>query len=381
MDLNSGFVLGRIRGIAIRVHWSWLFIFALVSWNLQAAVLPDLVPNWSEQVRWVASIAAALGFFVSVLLHELSHAFVALHYQMRVPSITLFVFGGVSNIDGEMRTPGQEFRIAIAGPATSIALGLLLGAVWLVLPGDGARIVMYLAVVNVILGVFNLLPGFPLDGGRVLRAIIWASSGDLVKSTRIAAGSGTAVAWGMIALGIYTSLATRSLTGLWYVLIGLFLKTAADSAYGQLLVERALDGVLVRHVMREAPPPVAPSANLMRIVEERVIGKGERAFFVGGQEHVLGLFTIVDLAAVPQDRLATMTAGEIMVPAEQIVTVQPGTSLIDATRAMTERDVHQLPVVEDGRMVGVLSRADVLQQLEVRQRFSKLGAERQDGSR
>lgn len=379
MDLNSGFQIGRIRGVAIRVHWSWLVIFVLVTWNLQGGVLPDLVPDWTAQQRLVGGVVAALAFFLSVLLHELSHAFVALHYGMSVPSITLFIFGGVSNIEGEMRTPGQEFRIAIAGPASSIAIGLLLGAVWWFVSFDGVEIVMYLAAINVILGVFNLLPGFPLDGGRVLRAIVWASSGDLTKSTRIAARVGGLVAWGMIALGVYISLATRSLNGLWYVLIGLFLKTAADGAYGQLLLERALEGVFVRDVMRGAPDPVDPATRLQRVVDERVIGRGERAIFVGDPTAVIGLFTIADLAAVAPEDLGTKTAREIMVPAEQIVTVLPGTPLLEATRSMTERDVHQLPVVEDGRMVGVLSRGDVLQQLEVRQRFGRL--DRRDGQR
>ena len=373
MDLNTGFLIGRVRGIAIRVHWSWLFIFALVSWNLQSSILPELVPGWSPGERWLGGVAAAVVFFVSVLLHELSHAFVALHYGMKVPSITLFIFGGVSNIDGEMKTPGQEFRIAIAGPGMSILLGFVLGGVWLVLPGDAAQIVMYLAAVNIVLGVFNLLPGFPLDGGRVLRSIVWASSGDLTKSTRIAARTGTAMAWGLIALGVYLSLSTRTLTGLWYVLIGLFLKTASDSAYGQLLLERALEGVRVRDVMRKAPEPVDPTANLRRIVEDRVVGRGERAIFVGGEGRVLGLFTVADLALVPNERLASMTARDVMVPAERIITVLPSTPLMDATRAMRESDVHQLPVVEDGRMVGVLTRGDVLQQLEVRQRFGRNG--------
>lgn len=371
MDLNSGLLVGRVRGIAIRVHWSWLVIFLLLTWNLQGGVLPDLVPDWTAPQRLAGGVVAALAFFLSVLLHELSHAFVALHYGMKVPSITLFIFGGVSNIEGEMRTPGQEFRIAVAGPATSIVIGIILGLVWWFVSFEGVEIVGYLSAINVILGVFNLLPGFPLDGGRVLRAIVWGASGDLTKSTRVAARAGGLVAWGMIALGVYISIATRSLNGLWYVLIGLFLKTAADSAYGQLLLERALDGVSVRDVMRGAPEPVAPSTRLQRVVDERVIGRGERALFVGDPTAVLGLFTIADLAAVPPEELATKTAGEIMVPADQIVTVLPGTPLLEATRSMTERDVHQLPVVENGRMVGVLSRGDVLQQLEVRQRFGR----------
>ena len=380
MDLNGGGILiGRVRGIAIRVHWTWLAVFALVSWNLQSTILHDLVPQWNDTQRWLGSFAAAVVFFASVLLHELSHAFVAQHYGMKVPSITLFVLGGVSNIEGEMQTAGQEFRIAIAGPLMSVVLGLLMGAVWWSLPTEGAPPVvifaagalMYLAGTNVILGIFNLIPGYPLDGGRVLRAIVWASSGDLTKSTRIATRSGTVLAWGLIGIGIMLSLTTRSLSGVWFVLIGLFLKTAAETAYGQMVLERALEGVSVRDVMRPAPEPVDAGANLMRVVQDRVIGRGERAVFVGTEGRVLGLFTVADLAAIPNERLSSMTARDVMVAAEQIITVIPSTPLLEATRAMTERDIHQLPVVEDGRMVGVLSRGDVLQRLETRQRLAQ----------
>jgi len=379
MDLNGGGILiGRVRGIAIRVHWTWLAVFALVSWNLQNTILRDLVPEWNDTQRWLGAFAAAVVFFASVLLHELSHAFVALHYGMKVPSITLFVLGGVSSIEGEMKTAGQEFRIAIAGPLMSVVLGLLMGVLWWVLPATSSSSVVtfisgtmvYLGGTNIMLGLFNLIPGYPLDGGRVLRAIVWASSGDLSKSTRIAARSGTVLAWGMIGIGIVLSLTTRSLSGVWFVLIGLFLKTAAEAAYGQMILERALEGVSVRDVMRPAPEPVDAGANLMRVVQDRVIGRGERAVFVGTEGRVLGLFTVSDLATIPNERLSSMTARDVMIAAERIITVIPSTPLLEATRAMTERDIHQLPVVEDGRMVGVLSRGDVLARLETRQRLA-----------
>ena len=370
MDLRSGIVIGRIRGIAIRVHWSWLFVFVLVAWRLQGDVA-GLVPELSSALRWLAGFAAAAIFFLSVLLHELSHAFVALHHGMTVPSITLFIFGGASNVEGEMKTPGQEFQIAFAGPATSIVIGaILVGASYVVPPVVGS-VLFYLGVTNSVLGVFNLLPGFPLDGGRVLRALLWKASGNMEKSTRVAAGAGTTLAWGLIAVGVYYSFATRSLAGVWFVLIGLFLRSSSESAYGQMMVERALEGVRVRAVMREAPEPVAPTMSLQRIVDERVLGRGERALFVGGEGQVLGLFTVVDLARISTEQLATTLARDIMVPVDQIITVGPDTPLLEATQSMTEHDFHQIPVVEDGRMVGVLTRGDVLQQLEVRQRFGR----------
>ena len=370
MDLQSGLLLGRLRGIAIRVHWSWVFIFTLVAWSLATGIFPDLVPGWSPQARWAAALAAALVFFLSVLLHELSHAFVAQRYGMSVPSITLFIFGGVSNIDGEMQSAGQEFRVAIAGPAMSLLLGLVFTAVGFAVPGDGAQVLFYLGFVNFALGVFNLLPGFPLDGGRVFRSIVWARTHDLARATKIAARVGIGIAWALIVLGIMTVL-VAGIVGLWYVLIGLFLKSASESAYGQLVLERTLQGVRVRDVMRPPPDPVDAGTSLAQLIEERVLARGERALFVGRDGGVAGLLTTTDLARVPRDRHATTTAAEAMVPAEQVVTVEPQSPLLDAMRLMVQRDVHQLPVVEGGRMVGLLSRGDVIQQLEARERLGQ----------
>jgi CBS domain-containing protein len=269
-----------------------------------------------------------------------------------------------------MQSAGQEFRIAIAGPALSVLLGVVLTAAGLAVPGDGAQVLFYLGFVNFALGVFNLLPGFPLDGGRVFRSIVWARTHDLARSTRIAARVGTGIAWAMILLGIMTVL-YAGIVGLWYVLIGLFLKSASESAYGELVLERTLAGVRVRDVMRPPPDPVDAGTTLARLIEERVLARGERALFVGRNGGVAGLLTTTDLARVPRDQYATTTAAEAMVPAERVVTVEPQAPLLDAMRLMVRRDVHQLPVLEGGRMVGLLSRADVIQQLEARERFGQ----------
>lgn len=275
MDLTSGFVLGRIRGIAIRVHWSWILIFVLVSWSLAEGIFVDLLPGWTETQRWNAAVLTALVFFVSVLLHELSHAFVAQSLGMAVPSITLFIFGGVSQLANELKTAGQEFRVAIAGPLMSWALAALFGLAWLFLGGGIATIAVYLAWINFVLGAFNLLPGFPVDGGRVFRSIVWSRTHSLVRATRIASRVGTGIAWVMIAIGVVTVL-TVSLFGLWYVLIGLFLKSASEGAYQQMIVERALEHIHAGDVMRAPPEPVGEEWPLQRIVDERVLQHAER---------------------------------------------------------------------------------------------------------
>jgi Zn-dependent protease/CBS domain-containing protein len=369
MDLTSGFTIGRIRGIEIRVHWSWTLIFFLISWSLAGFLFPSWFPDWTPGELWTAAVITALFFFVSVLLHELSHAFVALGYGMRVPSITLFVFGGVSSIASEMETAGQEFRVAIAGPLMSWAVAAVFAVIWWVLrPAEVGTIAGYLAFINVLLGAFNLLPGFPLDGGRVFRSFLWARTKSLVKATRIASQVGSWIAWGLIGIGIFWVL-FLGLGGLWYVLIGLFLKSASEGAYQQMVVERALEDVRASDVMREPPPPVEEDWTLERIVDERILPRAERALFVTRDGRVTGLITTSDLARVPRERWRETSAAEAMVRAADVVVVAPDATVLDAMKLMQEHDVHQVPVLDDGRLVGLLTRSDVLRQLELRAMF------------
>lgn len=370
MDLTSGLVIGRVRGIEIRVHWSWVLVFSLVSWSLATGVFRDLFTDWSDTRLWIAALLTALLFFVSVLLHELSHAFVAQSLGMTVPSITLFVFGGVSTLAAEMRSAGEEFKVAIAGPLMSWLLAVALAVTWLVLRGTGVgTIAGYLAWVNFILGAFNLLPGFPLDGGRVFRAIAWSRTKNLVRATRLASQVGTGIAWVMILLGIMTVLFI-SLVGLWYVLIGLFLKSASESAYQRLVIERSLEHVLARDVMREPPEPVGESWTLQRIVDERVLRQAERCVFIQRDGAVVGVLTTSDLTRVPRERWPETPAREAMVPTERVIVVAPEASVLDAMKLMQEHDIHQIPVLEGGHMIGLVTRADVLRQLELRATFS-----------
>lgn len=370
MDLTSGIVIGRIRGIAIRVHWSWVLIFTLVSWSLATGVFADMFTDWGPNQRWIAGIATSVLFFVSVLLHELSHAFVAQSLGMSVPSITLFVFGGVSTLAAEMRSAGEEFRVAIAGPLMSWAIAAVLAGVWLLLRGsDIGAIAGYLAWINFILGAFNLLPGFPLDGGRVFRAIAWGRTKNLERATRLASRVGTSIAWVMIALGILTVLFV-SLIGLWYVLIGFFLKSASENAYQQMVVERSFKDVRARDVMREPPEPVDEYWSLQRIVDERVLAQAERCVFVERAGAVIGLLTTSDVARVPRDEWPDTPATVAMVPTERVIVVAPDSSVLDAMKLMQEHDIHQVPVLDEGRMVGLVTRADVIRQLELRVTFS-----------
>jgi CBS domain-containing protein len=300
---------------------------------------------------------------------------VALHYQMRVPSITLFVFGGVSQIADEMRSPKQEFLIAVAGPLSSWVLGVVFGVAWVMLRAEPVSVVPgYLSVVNFALGTFNLLPGFPLDGGRVFRSIVWGRVHDLTRATRIASMVGQGIAWLLIAGGI-TFMVFVNWGGLWYVLIGLFLKNASENAYAQVLLERALRDLKVRELMQAAPEPVLETWSLQRVADERVLARAERALFVEDMGHVSGLITVADLSKVPRDQWDLTTVRAAMVPAEQVITVTSDASALEAMRLMQEHDVHQLPVIDDGTLVGLLTRGDVLRRLELNALVGNLGAE------
>lgn len=370
MDLSSGINLGRIRGIEIRVHWSWLMILVLLAWSLADTLFREDVPEWSAQQRWLAGSAFAGLFFTSVLLHELAHAIVAQWSGMKVPSITLFIFGGVSAIAGEMRNASAEFRIAIVGPLTSAVLAALFGVLWLITRGEGVGAGFgYLATSNAALAAFNLLPGFPLDGGRVLRSAVWARSGDLVSATRVAASAGNAVAMLMIGGGLVAILAFGWFAGIWYILIGLFLRSAAQGSYVATVTEQALAHLRVREVMRPPRAPVPPSMTIEALVESRVLATAERAYIVGDEDSVIGLITTSDIARQPRERWAATLLREAMVPVERVVTVTPETPLVDALNLLREHEVHQLPVVERGHLAGMLTSDDVLRQIEVRLQF------------
>ena len=366
--------LGRVRGIDIRVHWSWLVIFGFLTWSLSQGLFGEMFEDWTDTQRWAAAALTSVLFFLGVLLHELAHAFTAQRHGMPVPFITLFFFGGVSSLAGEMRTPGQEFKVAIAGPLTSWVLAGLFAALWLAFRDEEiAAMFGYLAWINAALGAFNLLPGFPLDGGRVLRSIAWARTGSLLKATRIAAIAGSGIGYALIVLGIVSMFATGLFGGLWYVLIGLFLKSAAEGSYqamrAERTAERALHRIAARDVMRPPSEPVDGDSTLQQLVDTRVLGHGDRAFLVAEDGTVTGLITTTDISRVPRERWAQTRVGDSMVPAERVITVPAGEPLIEALKLMQQHDIHQLPVLDDGTLVGLVTRADVLQHVEVHSQF------------
>jgi Zn-dependent protease/predicted transcriptional regulator len=359
----------RIAGIDIYINFSWIIILVFLTFSLATGWFATLYPGWSQATYWVVSLIAALLLFVSVLLHELAHSFVARARGLPVKSIVLFIFGGVSNIEREPGSPGVEFQMAFVGPLTSLVIGVVCYLLLLALRGSNspvAAILGYLAVTNILLGVFNLIPGFPLDGGRVLRSIVWRISGNLRTATRVATVVGQIIAYLFILIGIFFFFTGNLLDGIWLGFIGWFLLSSAQSAGTQTILQTSFQGVTVSQIMNSTPMTVPANISLQRLVHEYFIPQGLRSAPVMQGDQLAGLVTLSDIRHVPQDQWPQTPVGYIMIPLERLHTVTPDQQLNDVLPLMTGRDVNQLPVVQDGRLVGILSRDAIMRFLEVR---------------
>lgn len=369
--MNSSFTFARIRGIEIGVHFTWLVVFALVTISLALGFFPQSFPALSPMTHWVLGVLASLLLFASVLVHELAHSFVAQSLGIQVRSITLFIFGGVSSIEGEPKRAREELLISAAGPISSIILGMVFGALLFVVPPANQALqalLIYLASVNVLLALFNLIPGFPLDGGRVLRGIAWGATGDFVRATNIATTVGQGVAYLFIFGGLFLAFNGAFLSGIWIAFIGWFLSNAAEAARQQTRVQHSFADVRVLDLMNREPVTIPPDLTLRDMVDEYVLARNIRAIpVVDGGGEMLGLVTISDLRKVPRERWDVATVGEVMTPTASMVAVTPETNAGEALKAMGQKDVNQVPVVTGNRLVGLLSRGNIIRFLQVRE--------------
>lgn len=359
----------RIAGIDIYINFSWIIILVFLTVSLATGWFATLYPGWSSATYWLVSLIAAILLFVSVLLHELSHSFMARARGLPVKSIVLFIFGGVSNIEREPGSPGVEFQMAFVGPLTSLVIGVVCYLLMLPMRGSNSpidAILGYLAVTNILLGIFNLIPGFPLDGGRVLRSIIWRISGSLRTATRVATIVGQIIAYLFILIGIFFFFTGNILDGIWLGFIGWFLLSSAQSAGTQTMLQSSFQGVTVSQIMNTSPMTVPANISLQRLVHEYFIPQGLRSAPVLQGDQLAGLVTLSDIRHVPQEQWPQTPVGYIMIPLDRLHTVTPDQQLNDVLPLMTGRDVNQLPVVQDGRLVGILSRDAIMRFLEVR---------------
>ncbi len=366
--MQSSLNLGKIWNIPIGLHNSWFLIFILLTWSLSSGYFPSEYPQFSGITFFILGLVTSILFFGSVLAHELGHSFIALRNKIPVKGITLFIFGGVAQISKEPDSPGVEFRIAIAGPCVSLALALIFGGLGLL--GESIPFLSpsgwYLMRINFFLGVFNLLPGFPLDGGRVLRALVWWFTKDYRRASRVASVSGQIVAIAFIGIGVFTMFRGQFFNGLWIAFIGWFLQNAAANAIAQSNVQHMLQGIPVSQIMNRNFLKIPSLMTINQLVEERVLNSGERCFFVSDNGELRGLLTLREIATIPQRKWRFTSVDQIMVPLRNLRSVTPKTELLTALQIMVDANIAQLPVLEGNDLVGILSREQVVHYLRTR---------------
>lgn len=368
--MRNTFTIASIRGIAISVHWSWLLAIVIITWSLGGYYSAQF-PQWGPTAAVAIALLSAVLLFVTVLLHELAHSFTARANGLPVNSITLFIFGGISNLTQEPQLARVEFLVAIAGPLASLALAGLfyvLHAVTGGLPSEVSALLGYLASVNLILALFNLIPGFPLDGGRVFRSITWMVTGNRRRSTQIASNVGQAIGFLFILGGLYQALFLKDIvSGIWLAFIGWFLNNAAGAGYQQAVMDNVLRGVAVRDVMDRAPVPVAPTLDVETLVYEHMLGRNQRALPIANPDGRLrGIVTMSDVQKLSRERWTSTPVTEIMTRAADLHSVAPDQDLGLALQSLARNNYHQVPVLEDGRLVGILDRSHVVQYVHLR---------------
>jgi Zn-dependent protease/CBS domain-containing protein len=361
--------LGRIFGIEIKLDYSWFIVFILTAWSLAGQYFPSMYPGWPRGVYWVMGAITAVLFFLSVLAHELAHSLVSQASGVPVRDITLFIFGGAAQISEEPKTARGELLMALVGPLTSLVIAALFGLLWLV---GGAvspylqALALWLAGINVSLGLFNLIPGFPLDGGRVFRAILWAITGNLRLATRIATGLGRLVASGFIFLGVWQIFGGNWTNGLWMAFIGWFLENAATVSYRRLALRDMLAGHTAREVMTSECQFIPRGLTLDVFVDRVLLPSGRRCFPVQEEGELYGLLTLHRIKKVPRQQWENTRVEEVMIPRSELKTVSPGEELNVVFDRMTAEDVNQILIVEDERLLGIVGRDNLLNFIRVR---------------
>lgn len=360
---ERGMRLGSVLGFEIRVDYSWFVIVFLILWSLSAGVFPMRLPGMSDGTYIAMGVAGTLLFFASLLAHELSHSVVARRRGVEVEGITLFVFGGMARTKGEARNPTDELAIAGVGPLCSFVLALAFGVgAWagtaLGVPAPVPVVAGYLAFLNFILAAFNLLPGFPLDGGRLFRALVWKSTGDLTLATEWASRGGKALGYGLMALGAVQTFAGAAIGGLWLVFIGWFLRTAAVMSWEQHRLSGVLSSILAGRIMTSDPSVVRPELTMQAFVEDRLLREPHQGFPVVDGTGVLGLVTLDHARALPRDAWSATPVAAVMTPARG-VSVAPSATLAEVLEAMGSSGSNRVLVVDEGGLVGVISASDV----------------------
>lgn len=372
---GRGIRLFRFLGFEIRLDWSWLIIALLVTWSLARGLFPAFILGLAATAYWGMAIAGAAGLFASILLHELGHSVVARYNGVTMRRITLFVFGGVAEMEREPPSPKSEFLIAIAGPVTSALLGLALFLARLagelvLLPVEVLGVIVYLTWMNFVLAVFNLVPAFPLDGGRILRSALWAWRKNLRWSTRVAANISTGFALVLIFLGVYRMFRGGDfIGGMWWVIIGFFVRSTARMSYQQVILQEVLAGESVRRFMNSNPVTVPGTASVRELVENYLYRYPHKMFPVVQDGQLIGCVTMKQLRDVPREEWEHQTAQSLAVPCSAENTISPEVDAAHALSRMRGQEIQRLMVVDDQRLLGVVTLKDLLHFLALKLEF------------
>jgi Zn-dependent protease len=363
--------IARVLGIPIHLHFSWLIIFGLIVWTLSTGYFPAQYPDLPASSYWAKGLVASLLFFVSIVLHELGHAVVALRHGLRTRSITLFIFGGVAQLEKDPKDGRAELWMAAAGPVVSLMLaGLFYASAMLPFVGPAvAAVAKYLALINLMLALFNLVPAFPMDGGRLLRGALWGPLGK-ARATRIAGGAGTVFAFLLIFAGVFSMLRGDTLGGVWYILIGWFIKDASAASYQQVRLDEALRGVTVRDAMVEGVVTVPSTGSVAEAAREQFMRTGYGSYPVTRGEAVVGLLCLKDVLRLSaEEREATSVQGA-MRPLTDAIVSDPDDPLPVAIARMAQAGIARLLVMQGDRLVGLLTMNGVIRRLRVREELA-----------
>lgn len=363
--------IGKVFGVKIRLHYTWFIIFALITWTLAGFYLPDQYPGLTTTVYWILGAISALLLFASVLGHELAHSYVAIKRGIAVPSITLFLFGGVSETETEPPDPKTEASISVVGPLTSLAIAAVAATAWYatITLNLGAIIeapLFYIAFINLLLGLFNLLPAFPLDGGRLLRAGLWQWKKDLIPATKLATRISTIFAYGIIGVGLFILLFGSLIGGIWLIFIGWFLKNGADQSLKQTIITQALTDIDVNEIMSKNVVTVPAEKTVTQAVEEYFDVNKHGGYPVTQDDQIAGIITIEDIRKISKEERATKKVADIMTPRSKLVFLRPNESATDAFLKFSKNEVGRLPVIENEKVIGIITRSDLFRIIRTR---------------
>jgi Zn-dependent protease/CBS domain-containing protein len=367
--MDGNFTIGRFGGVEVRLNWSLIAVFALIAWSLAEGVFPSQNPGLSHGTRIAMGIVAALLFLASILLHELGHSWVARREGIEVDSITLWLFGGVSQLKGRFTSPGAEFRVAIAGPLVSIVLGVLFVLIAVApVPSSVDGVAAWLGYINLILAVFNLLPASPLDGGRVLHAALWRAKGDFAWATRVASEIGQGFGYLFIALGLAMFIFQGSFSGAWLAFIGWYLLQGAKAEARYVATEQALEGLRVRDLMVRDPVIVDADMTIGSLMDDVAWSHRFTTYPVLDGRRPVGLLTFASVAAVPRSDWDTRRVRDTMIPLDQVPLLTEDEKAVDALAELSTPSAHRGLVVDNGHLAGLLSITDLARALEVGRR-------------